>query len=385
MLKKTKLSLIGFVSAPIIFSSAAIPLAIIGANSGFNPNYKNVFSTFDNILDNLISLGYAPDYHTLSNAGKTKYSVYLNDYVNDDITQYVNILIRNGQEVDRNAVNALQVNTVILNENMKGLAFKFNNIANYITYSSRGDSAQARYSTPMTVGGYNWTSQNSTDNALLIQANDLDNVYKTFNNQFTNTAKEIIAKNEQRISFINENNKEKTKDKTIGIVYANSANPSDIDKNFYICSPYVYPMLYGDGNKGIGLSFPEPKDSSFINTTHGYYDTSWRIMASNGDELIEQFTSKFDYLIYCAPDISPGITQELVFNSNLKKMLKVQSSFHTNLVVSTMGEWYTPAWATIGKNFILDKTVELLNLTDIDPSLKWQPKKPSELKRLREI
>lgn len=388
-IKKWSLSLIGIISLPVVISAISFPIILTNNFSRRPLDNYNLFSTFDNILDNLISLGVAPDYHTTSFSGAVNYSKYLEGHTNDKITNYTNIVISNKSEVDRQAIFYTRTDTIILNENMKTIAYKFDNIVNNVAYSSRGDSSQARYNVKLNEGGYVWDSLNSTDNALRIMASYLDKFYtdKNSKNRFTNLAENIIQKNIERISFINKNNKEKLDNVSIGIIYSQASKPEEINSKFVICTPYVYPMLYAeDPTIGIGMEFPTPKDAAYINTTHGYYDTSWRIN-DDGIKQIEQFKNKFDYLIYCAKDLyNPQIfNQEALYKSNIKEMLKDPNSYNTNLIFSTMGEWYNSAWANIGKNYILDDIVKRFQLKDIDQNLKWTPVAPNNLKRIREF
>lgn len=382
--KKIKLWIISILLVPVTICATSVAIIFTG-NKLKNSNYKNLFSTFDNITDNLISFGFMPDYHTNPIKG-INHASYLNKYVNNNICKYVNdIVIKNGVEVNREQVNALHANTIILNENMKGLSPKFENIVNNISYSSRGDSLDARYSKSMVEGGYDWKTQNSVNNALMIQAKGLDDIYLGYNGYFEKEANNIIKKNIERINYLNINNISKIDNMTIGIIYSNTVDKTKVDQEFYICSPYVYPMLYSDDSeKGIGMEFPKPKESSFINKTHGYYDTSWRIQASSGLELIDQFKGKFDYLVYCAPDTSK-LTKNDVINSNIIDMLTSKNLIDSNLIFSNIGEWYTPAWANIGYNYILDNVVKILNLNDLDDTKKWSPIPSEKLQRLREI
>lgn len=380
-LKFFKFPTIGILALPIVVSAISIPIIVTNHTKNTKLNYYNLFSTFDNILDNLISLGIAADYHSLSNSGKTKYASYLTNYVNEEITKFVNIEVKTNQEIDRNAVNQLKVDTVVLNENMKKNEVKFENVVNNIAYSSRGDSEQALYHTPIQDGGYVWETQNSTDNALSILANDLDEIYDQINHSFTKKTNEIIKQNEKRISYIYENNQKVLANKTIGIIYGKTTDASKINQEFYFCSPYTYTMLYGENSKGIGMDFPEPIDKGFINETHGYKKSSWAIKA-DGLELISQFKNKFDYLVYCAPDISESITQDVVYNSEITQMLKNKDNLNQNFIVTTMGEWYTPAWGTIGKNYVLDNVVDWLKLIDLSDEEKWKPTKPHDLIRI---
>lgn len=382
--KNIRLWLLSILVVPLSICSASVAIVLTQSKNN-NLNYKNLFSTFDNITDNLISFGFMPDYHTNPILG-IKHASYLDNYVNDDICEYVNhIVIKNGVEVNREQVNSLKANTIILNENMKGLSSKFEGIVNNIAYSSRGDSTAARYSDSIYEGGFLWESQNSVNNALMIQAKYLDNIYTGYNGYFKKIANEIISKNIYRINYVNRNNLSKIDDITIGFIYSNTSDKTKVDQEFYICSPYVYPMIYSEEpNKGIGFDFPEPIEKSFINKTHGYYDTSWRIQASSGLELIEQFKGKFDYLIYCAPDNSK-LEKSDIDNSKLINMLVDKSLYETNLIFGKMGEWYTPAWGNIGYNYIIDKIISLFNLNDLSESNKWKPVEPKKLQKLREI
>ncbi|MEG2250006.1 MAG: hypothetical protein RSD09_00265 [Bacilli bacterium] len=76
----------------------------------------NYFTTYDNALDMSLALGIAPDYDTTSSAGKIKYANYLKPYVNENMTQFKNVSIMDGGEVNRPAISELKANTIALNE-----------------------------------------------------------------------------------------------------------------------------------------------------------------------------------------------------------------------------------------------------------------------------
>ncbi len=189
---KLKLTTLSLLSIPIIGLAIFVPLYVVQElNQDKKLNYFNILTTYDNAHDNMTALGYAPDFDTTSSSGRIKYASYLNGYVNDEITEYVNVKIMDGQEVDRKVIDSLTLDTVVLNEWMKVDAYKFDGIVNNLAYTSMGDSDDARYNSPMTTGGYTWSQQNNIDAGFKMLANDLDNIYK-LNGDLISRADSII-------------------------------------------------------------------------------------------------------------------------------------------------------------------------------------------------
>ena len=384
---KLKLTTLSLLSIPIIGLAIFVPLYVVQElNQDKKLNYFNILTTYDNAHDNMTALGYAPDFDTTSSSGRIKYASYLNGYVNDEITEYVNVKIMDGQEVDRKVIDSLTLDTVVLNEWMKVDAYKFDGIVNNLAYTSMGDSDDARYNSPMTTGGYTWSQQNNIDAGFKMLANDLDNIYK-LNGDLISRADSIIENDKKRISTINNSNKNILNGKTIGIIASSAQNKDEIENKFSFYSPYVYPMIYSnDPNKGIGLSFPSPKDSSFINDTHGYNKDASQIKGDSSTQLLQQFENKFDYLIFCCNDISyldNKFSFDDVLNSNIKSLLKDQSNAKNNILFTSRGQWYESAWGIIGKREILTSICDFLNLKDLDQRDLWKPIEPDKQKRLR--
>ena len=64
-------------------------------------NRLNLWTTYDNALDNSIALGIAPDFDNTSHSGKINYGEYLNGFTNDNITKYISINVMDGNEVNK--------------------------------------------------------------------------------------------------------------------------------------------------------------------------------------------------------------------------------------------------------------------------------------------
>ncbi len=375
------LSIISMLSIPLVASFSIVPIFI---NTNYSQSRENFFTTYDNALDNSIALGIAPDYDTSSFAGKVPYSEYLNDFVDNNITKYKNISIMDGQEVNRLPIEFLKIQTIVLNEWMKSDEYKFNNIVNNIAYTSMGDSSAATYNENMNSGGWNYKTQVSIDNAFLMQANEMDNIYVGRN--FKNKAQKIIELDKQRIRELNTNYKSVFQNLSIGIIRGSNLD-YEVDTNFYFISPGVYPFLYENNNpeKGIGIQFPEPKERFFLNETNY---KSHRIQSSQSSQLLYQFEGKFDYLIYLGPDIGTDEKyEEIVKNSKIKFMLRNPEKNNTNIKVAKTGKWYTSAWGIIGKRQILNYLKEFLNINGHkiveNKLLIWDV--PKKLERLRKV
>lgn len=383
--KNLKWYVVSLLSIPLIVTSVSVPIIVLNSMNR-KLDYLNIFSTYDNAQDNLAALGYAPDYDTTSNGGRTKYSSYLEGYVNNDITKYVDIRIMDGQGVDRKAIDNLQIDTIVLNEWEKGDAYKFDGILNNIAYTSMGDSVSARYTTSMTTGGFTWKEQVSINNALMMLAQDLDKIY-SLNNKLENRANDIINADLERTKFINENNKNAIDNLNFGILKSSAVDSTEINTKFSFYSPYEYPMLYSDDpTKGIGLNFPEPKSQDFINSTHGYKETGYIIKGESSPQLLDQFGGKFDYLVFSGRDITlmdNKITFNDVLKSDIPKLLKDPSKAKDRILFTNDGQWYQSAWGIIGKRIILDEVVKFLNIKDIEQSKKWEAYPGDKLIRLR--
>ncbi|MGL4647408.1 MAG: hypothetical protein ACRCVI_01645 [Mycoplasmoidaceae bacterium] len=379
--KKSKFNfkIFGMVLIPLISVSAFIPLAL---NVNYSTNSKiNFFTTYDNALDHAIALGIAPDYDTTSAAGRIQYAEYLNPFLeNNNITQYENVSILDGQEVNRIPIEKMKVNTIVLNEWMKADEHKFNGIVNNVIYTSMGDSSAANYTDPMLLGGWNYKEQVDVNKAFLMQAKGMDEVY-TQSDDFQQKAKEISRLENQRVKSLNTRYLKDFSKYSIGIIRgANEA--TTIDTKFYFVAPSVYPFFYSnDPNKGIGLQFPHPKDQEFLNQTN--YKPH-RIEAATSNQLLNQFEGKFDHLIYLGPDV-PTYSEKPVMESRIKMMLKDPQDPERNITFVKTGKWYTSAWGIIGKRELLTYLIELFNekylLGITDYQSLWSP--PTKLSTIR--
>ncbi len=380
MKRKFNFKFLAMLSIPIVGISLVVPVFTV---NNITNNRLNLWTTYDNALDNSIALGFAPDFDNAGGSGKIKYGEYLNGFTNDNITQYVNIDVMDGNEVNRLPIEKLNLDTLILNEWMRADEYKFKGIVNNIAWTSMGDSQNATYNEPMITGGWNYKSQVSIDKAFLMQARDLDKIYP--GNKFELKAEEIILKDKQRIKKINESLFD-FKKISIGII-SGGGDGANISNSFRFFSPSVYPFFYGsdlNNEKGLGMQFPEPKDASFLNNTH-YLNSV--IAGDTSKQLLEQFKGKFDYLIYTSPDIS-SYDKNDVLNSEIKTMLKDPLKANENIEFGKRGKWYTSAWGIIGKRQLLTYMVEFLNKNNLnvindDPLLIWNVTPPQDLVRLR--
>ena len=66
------------------------------------------------------------------------------------------------------------------------------------------------------------------------------------------------------------------------------------------------------------MQFPEPKDKAYLNNTHYFCSISNR---DTSKLLLEQFKSKFAYLIYTAPDVSSYNLQKSKWNLFLNNVI----------------------------------------------------------------
>ncbi len=169
-MKKIKWGIFSILLIPVAASAVAIPILVSDSKST-SLNYFNVFTTYDNAQDNMIALGYSPDYDNVSSG--INHASYLDPYANDEITKYEDIRIMDGEEVNRKEIDRLQVDTIVLNEWERADEGKFKGIVNNIAYTSMGDSDATRYHEPMTTGGYTWIQQNSINAGFMQEAVDL--------------------------------------------------------------------------------------------------------------------------------------------------------------------------------------------------------------------
>ncbi|MGL5640574.1 MAG: hypothetical protein ACRDCD_02910 [Mycoplasmoidaceae bacterium] len=368
MRKRFNFKFLAMLSIPIIGISLIVPVFAVKNVSSYR---VNLFTTYDNALDNSIALGIAPDYDNYSFSGRLKYAEYLDGFTNDEITEYVRVDVMDGNEINRLPIENLKVNTIILNEWMKADEYKFKDVVNNVAWTSMGDSSGATYNEPMVTGGWTYKTQVSIDKGFLMQAKDLDKIYKR--NDFQKKAEEIIEQDKKRIQRINKSQFD-FKSVSIGII-AGGDDGATISDSFRFYSPAIYPFFYGTNDnkeKGLGMNFPEPKDRTFLNTTHYLSDT---IVGDTSKQLLEQFKGKFDYLIYSAPDFST-YNKEDVLKSQIINLLKDPSKADKNIEFGKRGKWYTSAWGIIGKRQLLTYMVSFLNQNNAnvikdDPLLIW--------------
>ncbi|MEG1820614.1 MAG: hypothetical protein RR201_00020 [Malacoplasma sp.] len=347
----------------------------------------NYFTTYDNALDMSLALGIAPDYDTTSSAGKIKYANYLKPYVNENMTQFENVSIMDGGEVNRPAISKLKANTIALNEWMRADAHKFKDVINDIVYTSMGDSNEANYNDDViyTQGSWKYNYSVSVSNAFLMMSKGLDAIYTNEATKFYNKANDIINLQIQRIKSIQEKNKntiikDKINGKTLGFIYTRASNIGQIlSSTVSIYAPSVYPFLYSKKvGRGIGFEFPAPRDAGFENITH--YKTH-DIRATSFTDLIAQFKNKFDYLVIMASDTST-ITKQEAISSEMSTLLKGPAILNQNVVFGSAGDWYTNSWGIIGVWDLLNKFSEWFKL-DQDLATVWKPYLPSDLKKIR--
>lgn len=349
-------------------------------------NLINYFTTYDNALDMSLALGIAPDYDTTSTDGRVQYSNYLEKYVNNKLTQYKNIGIMDGKEVNRNGISQLESNTIVLNEWMKADAHKFEGVINDIAYTSMGDSSQAEYHDDVlyTQGIWKYTYSVSSPNAFLMLAKDLDKIYpnNSTSNFFYNKANKIIDLHIKRIESIQNQNSlaNITHGKTLGFIYTRANTSSEIlSSNLSIYAPSVYPFLYSKKiGRGLGFEFPSARDVGFENNTHY---KKHDIRGDSASNIITQFKNKFDYLVIMTSDIS-NLTYDEVISSDISSLLKGVPTLDNNVKFGKIGDWYTNAWGIIGIHDLLNKFVEWFKLNQ-NISTIWEPYSPNLLKNIR--
>ncbi|MGL4617035.1 MAG: hypothetical protein ACRCUM_02255 [Mycoplasmoidaceae bacterium] len=380
MKKKFNFKFLAMLSIPIVGISLIVPVFTVKSVASYR---INLFTTYDNALDNSIALGIAPDYDNYSFSGRLTNAEYLDKYINYEKTEFVRVDVMDGNEINRLPIENLKVDTIVLNEWMKADEYKFKDIVNNLAWTSMGDSSNATYNEPMTTGGWTYNSQVSIDKGFLMQARDFDKIYQR--NDFQKKASEIIEQDKERIKRINQS-KFDFKSISIGIV-AGGNDGANISDSFRFYSPTVYPFFYGtgkDNEKGLGMNFPEPKDKTFLNTTHYLSHT---IVGDTSRQLLQQFEGKFDYLIYSVPDFAT-YNKEDVLKSQIVSLLKDPSKASQNIEFGKSGKWYTSGWGIIGKRELLTYMIDFLNknnggLIEDDPSLLWEVTPPEKLKELR--
>ncbi|MGL5591172.1 MAG: hypothetical protein ACRDCF_00315 [Mycoplasmoidaceae bacterium] len=380
MKKRFNFKFLAMLSIPIVGISLIIPVFTVKSVASYR---INLFTTYDNALDNSIALGIAPDYDNYSFSGRLSNAEYLNDYINYEKTQFVRVDVMDGNEINRLPIENLKADTIVLNEWMKADEYKFKDVVNNVAWTSMGDSSNATYNEPMTTGGWTYNSQVSIDKGFLMQAKDFDKIYQR--NEFQKKAEEIIEQDKKRIKAINQS-PFNFKSISIGII-AGGSDGANIADSFRFYSPTVYPFFYAtgeDNEKGLGMNFPEPKDKTFLNNTHYLSHT---IVGDTSKQLLEQFKGKFDYLIYSVPDFAT-YKEEDVLKSQIVSLLKDPSKADQNIGFGKSGKWYTSAWGIIGKRELLTNMIAFLNKNngDVikeDKSLIWEVTSPEKLERLR--
>ena len=111
MKKKFNFKFLAMLSIPIVGISLVIPVFAV---NNIAPNRLNLCTSYDNALDNSIALGIAHDFDNSSFSGNINYGEYLKGYTNDNITKYIDIDVRNGNEVNRLPIEKLNLDTIVL-------------------------------------------------------------------------------------------------------------------------------------------------------------------------------------------------------------------------------------------------------------------------------
>lgn len=416
---------VGLIALPMILTSCS------GSNAS---SRTNLVTTYDNALDDAICLGIAPDYNSAGNW--TSYVArYVQDLMKQSNTKQLDFrFFPKGETntVNPKLISQTNADVVVANITDSAKQKEIDDVVNHIVYTGRGDDIDWCYNnetinfvnennqpigannqnnpTSFTLisdggkqfnnsfifGDYGYTYnlydlQQNPFLALKKLAISLDDLTNDKNN-FEQKATTIEQMQQERLRMLNENKQvqQYVNNKTIAFVLGkkSDSNSKDVDSNFHLYTPHTYPQFYSDiDTKGLKMKFPIFNDINFFDGSH-FADpdiiagdsNSFHTFknSSNGQNIIEAFKHKFDYVVYMAYD--PNTYQfsiEDVAKSGLKDLLKITNT-STNAQVPTISEiqkhifytnysdLYMSTWAPIGQSIGLSKFIEWINKNWID-------------------
>lgn len=325
MKNKKKFSLFGLAS----FSLIATPL--LATSCGAASERTNLVTTYDNALDDAITLGIAPDYNSYGNWVDylSKYAAELKN--NANVMQLNYRFFPKGENNTINLKNISKTNAdvVVANITDSGKANTLKDVVNNIVYTGRGDDSEWCYndeiinfvdSNNQAVGvsedgnsfAYIKNSKNDSQNkaqkqsainesggqnfnnsfiypdygytyklyelqqnpflALKKLASSLDSLSENKNN-FVQKAENVEWMQKQRIQSLNKNSKiqELINGKTIAFVLGkkSTSTSNDVSDNFHLYTPHTYPQFYSQNSeKGLKMNFPIFSSIGDFNGSH---------------------------------------------------------------------------------------------------------------------
>lgn len=397
-----------------IFTAILAPMVIVPTISSCSkPIHMNFLTNYVNSLDATSLLGIAPDYFLSNYKDITNDQflnfTYLSQVINTNKTNIQRIPIMDGQEVNIKGISRLQPYTILFNEWEKVDEWKFKDIIPNIAYTSMGDSDSASrwwdddtedkywyekdtsmyrfYNNGINEDSFNYLSDRvngyknkdsgvSPQKALLMAANDLDNIYG-LNGKLTKRANDINLLFKKRVEnitsseffktfakvssntndSINTTNKLISTNLNVGIIMGGS---NDDSSNYKFLTPNALPLFYSQQvGKGLGFNFPNPTDNTNEWRRSRYVETFIQD-SSGGQQLTDQFKEKFDYLIYVQSrdNVLKRNTPNLSgFSSLLTKNDESNNNINNRIYTTTYYKFYDAIWGMYGYNHILDDLI----------------------------
>ena len=375
----------------LMLPALALPMILTSCSTA---NRTNFVTTYDNALDDAITLGIAPDMNSSGN-----WTDYVATYIKDLGTK-ANVKFldyrffpKGTGSIDLKKIAETNSDVVVANITDSGFSQKIKNEVNKIAYTGRGDNASYSYTDEQInfvdennadIGfdkatnpssfkkidnteqsgvpyenkffsedyGYSYNLYNFQQNPFLALNNlakSLDE-YSNNKNNFVLRAQEVETMQKNRITALNNNTlvKEKINGKTVAFILGKkeSSSSKDVATNFHLYNPHTYPQFYSrKDDKGLKMNFPIFNDIKDLNATHfadpdiiagdsNSYHTFKN--STNGNKLIEMFKHKFDYVVYMTYDASNfKHTHDDVVKSDIKNLLKITKPTSTGKVENT--------------------------------------------------
>lgn len=335
--------------------------------------HKNVMTTYYNDTDMFASLGYIPDYASVSSSHRI-YSDYLKGLLGDNngaetstIGKVINTgkyqikaapRIFDGQRVDKEELLDNNISTLLLNEWERVDESKFINVVPALIYTSMGDGF-ARYfdnNEDFVKNGYSKWGFSVTE-AFQMFAKGLDRGY--LGHDFLKKANSELAILKNNISNVASAISTSFANKSIVFLEPTFAGDGQTI-SWQIRTPGIFSEVYSNNNQiGVGLKFPTLADKSQLQMT------DFSITAKNSAVFFNELHSTSDYAIVLENNtFSEKQKQAIQSEVNSSEFQGILKPGGTSKIVDR-DMWYDSAWAPYGENQLLK---ELCGLLGIDSS-----------------
>lgn len=334
---------------------------------GFASNaslHKNVMSSYFNTTDMMTSLGYQPDFASLS--GNTLYSNYLKSFLGKDnistgastntgkITLKPAPRIMDGENVDREQILENEISTILLNEWEQVDETKFLEITPAIIYSSMADGKARFTDEKFAMQDANAYSLNVYE-AFEMFAKGLDRAYP--GHDFVSKAESIITKVKSNMKLANQAFQSFTANKSLLVV--------EVDKTTKQIkrarSTGVYTALYSKKEeRGLGFDFPTPHNQENLKVN------GFDVSAVDQVTFINEFKNAVDEIIVLQDPDNPDSAYNTFISNDakltVKDMIKDQGNFEKHINIVDRDEFYDSVWGIYGVNKFIKNMANLYKI-----------------------